>query len=292
MSNETKADAKLTPIDAKFLEVFGIMGRRKERFEDLLPAWMPVERFVAGAKMAISLQPDLLQCTPESLLLSLYKAARAGIDVSGGFLGHGALVKFGSEATFIPMTKGLIALAVAAGTVLDMTPVVVHENDHFEVIEGTEDRIEHKPFVMRKPTDKRGSIIATYTRVLLPSGAKVVKGLLYLDDIARIEASVKARNSPWNGPHRPEMIKKSSVRNAVKTLGVPSSDQAQYLREALRSDDESEGFTVEGEVVSTEPVQRGSGSRLKALAQGQPRTTLDSIPEAVPEPAPEPGSNG
>lgn len=291
MSTEPKNE-KLTPIDSKFLEVFGIMGRRKERFEDLLPPWMPVERFVAGAKMAISLQPDLLKCTPESLLLALYKAARAGIDVSGGFLGHGALVKYGDEATFQPMYRGLVALAIVSGVVQDMTPVLVHEHDHFEVIEGGEDRIEHKPFIMRKPTDKRGAVIAAYTRVLLPSGAKVIKGLLYMDDLTRIEASVKARNSPWTGPHRPEMQKKSTIKNAFKTLGVPSSDQAQYLREALRSDDEADGFTVEGEVVSVEPAKKGSGSRLKALAQGGPRETLESSESVPVESTPEPGSNG
>jgi recombinational DNA repair protein RecT len=87
-SVEKKQDARMTPADAKMLEVFSIMERRKGRFEDLLPPWMPPERFVAGAKMAMSLTPDLTQCTPESLLTALYKAARAGIDVSGGFLGH------------------------------------------------------------------------------------------------------------------------------------------------------------------------------------------------------------
>lgn len=293
MTNEKleKKQEKLSPADAKMVEIFGIMQRRQGKFEDLLPPWMPADRFVAGAKMALALTPDLTACTPESLLVALYKAARAGIDVSGGFLGHGALVKFGSEATFVPMTKGLIALAVATGTVQDMTPLVVYENDTFEVEEGDSPRVLHKPFVPKRPTDSRGAIIATYTRVLLPSGAKVIKGLLYLDDIARVENGVRAKGGPWSGPHRPEMVKKTSVKNAIKTLGIPSSDQAQYLREALRSDDEADGFTVEGEVVSVEPAKRGSTSRLKALAQGGVREALETS-EAVPEPLPEPGSEG
>lgn len=294
MSTDNKAvkAEKMNPVDAKFMEIFGIMERRKGRFEDLLPPWMPAERFVAGAKMAVSLQPDLLQCTPESLLLALYKAARAGIDVSSGFLGHGALVKYGNEATFQPMYRGLVALAVVTGTVQDMTPVLVHEKDHFVPHEGDEGRIEHVPYVIRKKGETRGEVIAAYTRVLLPSGVKVCKGLLYLDDLARIETSVKAKNSPWNGPHRVEMQKKSTIKNAFKTLGTPSSDQAQYLNAALQADTEAEGFDVEGEVISATPAPRGT-ARLKSLAAGSKAETLEvsETPESVPVER-EPGMEG
>lgn len=291
--NEKAQDAKLTPVDRKFLDVFSIMQRRRDRFEDLLPPWMPTDRFVAGAKMAVSLQPDLLECTPESLLLALYKAARAGIDVSGGFLGHGALVKYGSEATFQPMYRGLVALAVVTGVVQDMTPVLVYEHDHFVPHEGSRGEIEHVPFVPRKKTDKRGDIIAAYTRVTLPSGQKVVKGLLYLDDIDRIESSVKAGKSPWKGPHRPEMVKKSSVKNAAKTIGLPSSDQARYFQAALQADTEAEGFEIEGEVVSTSAAPARGMGRLKALSQGAQREAIEAgpTPESVPATTREPGED-
>lgn len=287
---------KLTPTDAKFVEIFDIMARRQGRFEDLLPPWMPADRFIAGAKLAVSLQPELLQCTPESLLLALFKAARAGIDVSGGFLGHGALVKYGNEATFQPMYKGLVALAVVTRVVQDMTPILIYEKDHFIPHEGDEGRIEHIPYVIRKLGDTRGTIIGAYTRILLPSGQKVVKGLLYLDDIARIEASVKAKNSPWNSPHRPEMIKKSTVKNAWKTLGVPSSDQSQYLIAAMQADNESEGHDVEGEVISSSASTTKGTARLKELAAASKGESLEygvtEPPEGVPLPSMEPGSAG
>jgi phage RecT family recombinase len=297
MTTETKAvekkqDAKLTPADSKMLEVFSIMERRKGRFEDLLPPWMPPERFVAGAKMAMSLTPDLTQCTPESLLTALYKAARAGIDVSGGFLGHGALVKFGNEATFVPMVRGIIALAVATGVVQDMTPILVYSNDVFDPEEGDNPRIIHRPFVPKKAGDKRGDIIAAYTRVMLPSGKTIVKGLLYLDDILKVESGVRAKNGPWS-THRPEMIKKTTVKNAAKSVGTPSSDQAQYLNAALQADAEADGYDVEGTVVSSAPVARGTAS-LRALAAGRRAETLESspVPDSVPASPPEPGSEG
>ena len=114
---------------------------------------------------------------------------------------------------------------------------------------------------------------------VLPSGAKVIKGLLYLDDIDRVESNVKAKNSPWNGPHRVEQIKKTTIKNAWKTLGTPSSDQAQYMTAALQADTEAEGYDVEGTVVSSTPVARGAGARLKALAQGGRGEVLELNPE-------------
>lgn len=288
MSNENKAVEKkerMTPADAKMVEVFSIMQRRQGRFEDLLPPWMPAERFVAGAKMAMSLTPELTQCTPESILTALYKAARAGIDVSGGFLGHGALVKFGSEATFVPMYKGLVALAVATGVVKDMTPILVYSADHFVPIEGDTPHIDHRPFVPRKSDESRGDIIAAYTRVKLPDGSYVIKGLLYLDDIAKVESGVRAKGGPWS-THRPEQVKKTSIKNAIKTIGIPSSDQAQYLSAALGADAEAEGYDVEGEVISSTPVPTRGTARLKAMAltQGTKAEALEftSAPESVP----------
>lgn len=290
----TKQDAKLTPADQKMLSVFDIMARRQGRFEDLLPPWMPPERFVAGAKMAMAMMPDLIKCSPESILAALYKAARAGIDVSGGFLGHGALVPFGTECTFVPMVRGLIALAVATKVVQDMTPILVYSNDVFDPEEGDNPRIVHRPFVPRKAGDKRGDIIACYTRVKLPSGENVVKGLLYLDDIAKVESGVRSKNGPWS-THRPEMIKKTTLKNAWKSLGTPSSEQALYMTAALQADAEADGYDVEGEVVTPSSPARGT-ARLKELAAASKGEALEygvtEPPDGVPLPSMEPGSNG
>lgn len=295
MSNETavqKRDkSKLNPVENMLLTVVDTISRREGRLEQLLPSDMSPQRFTEAVRLALATNNDLLQCTPESVVGAVLKAAKLGIDVSGGALGHGYLTKYGTECTFVPGYKGLVALAVLAGVVQDMTPIAVHEADHFVPEEGDNPRIEHRPFVPRKSTDKRGAIIATYTRVLLPSGAKVVKGLLYLDDIERIEAGVKASKSPWKGPHRTEQIKKSSIKNAFKTLGVPSSEQAARLRAALEADNDADALEVEGRVISSEPAPTSRTQGLKnRLTEGQPRETLESPRErlAISHPEAEP----
>jgi recombination protein RecT len=293
--NETKA---LSPVDKAMLEIMGSMERRAARLENLLPPDMPVERFKESVRLALAQTPSLLKCEPGTVLLSVMKAAKLGIDVAAGPLGHGALVPFGTECTFVPMFKGLVMLAVTAGVVKDMTPVLVHEKDHFVPTEGDDPHVDHKPYVPRKAADSRGDIIAAYTRVTLPDGTRVIKGMMYADDIARVEASSKGKNTPWNGPHRPEMVKKSTIKNAFKTLGVPASEQTARLRDALAADVDAEARGVDEEATHTVTPAAGVEGLKSALkkkaapedAQTEPAAPLPiSHPDAQP---PEPGSEG
>jgi recombination protein RecT len=297
----------VTPVDKMMLNLIGEMSKREARLENLLPRDMPVERFKESVRFALAATPALLSCDPGTVMLSVMKAAKLGIDVAAGPLGHGALVPFGKECTFVPMFKGLVMLAVTAGVVRDMTPVLVYEKDHFVPIEGDTPKVEHRPYVPKKADDKRGDIIAAYTRVTFPDGSQVIKGMLYADDIARIAASSAGRNTPWNGPHRPEMVKKSTVKNAFKTLGVPSSEQADRLRDALAADIEAEARGVDEE--ATHAVTATPTSHTEALKASlktkkappastpQPEDAVTETPEPLPlshpdAQPPEPGSEG
>lgn len=249
-SIEKKPERALTPVDKQMLSLMVEFDRRDVNLSKLLPRSVPVDRFKEGIRFALAQNPDLLKCTPGSIMIACMKAAKLGVDVSGGALGHGYLVPYGDECTFVQGYKGLVALAVGAGIVKDMQPVLVYENDEFFPEEGVDPKFIHRPMVVRRPDQERGRIIAAYTRVTLPDGTRVIKGWLDLHDIARIESGIRSKKSPWNTPHRPEMIKKSSLRNGFKTLGVPASEQAQRLREAFESEDEDQGFDVEAEVVA------------------------------------------
>lgn len=289
-NNEAKA---LGPVDKLMLDLMGSMERRSARLENLLPPDMPVERFKESVRLALAQTPALLKCDPGTVLLSVMKAAKLGIDVAAGPLGHGALVPFGTECTFVPMYKGLVALAVVSGVVKDMTPVLVYEKDVFDPEEGDTPRILHKPFVPKKASESRGDIIAAYTRVILPDGTRVIKGLLYADDIARVAASSSGRNTPWNGTHRPEMVKKSTLKNAFKTLGVPSTEQTARLREALEADLDAEARELDTDEEPTHSVTPTTGTaalkkRLKASNGGQRITeTVDTREHAPADYTPE-----
>jgi recombination protein RecT len=291
------------PVDKMLLTIMEDISSRQAKLEDLLPPDMTAQRFKASVGLALAQQPSLMTCDRGSIVIAVMKAAKLGIDVAGGALGHGYLVPYGRECTFVPGYKGLVALAVLAGAVRDMSPVLVYENDAFEVDEGDRPRVRHKPFIPKKATDKRGAIIAAYTRVLLPSGEHVIKGLIYLDDIERVESGAP-KGGPWGGKHRPEMIKKTSIKNAFKTIGVPSSEQAARLREALEADVEAEARGVDDEATHTVTPAVGVDGLRDTLKAKKAREATKAPPEdaktepALPlshpdaEPPDEPGAQG
>lgn len=274
MSNaiEKREEKALTPVDRQMLGLMKEFDRRATRLENLLPPDVPVARFTEGIRFALAQNPDLLKCSPGSVMIACMKAAKLGVDVSGGALGHGYLVPYGDECTFVQGYKGLVSLAVQSGLVKDMTPVNVHEQDVFEVEEGEMPRFVHKPFVPRKVGDQRGGIIASYTRVTLADGTRVIKGLLFLDDIVRIESGIRAKKSPWNTPHRPEMVKKSSIKNTFKTLGIPEGERMDRLRRALEADAEAELVDLE---IEPEPTTSRTES-VKQRVKEQNAKTLPS----------------
>lgn len=258
MTAMQKTDEKaLGPADKALLWMMGQVEKRGARLENLLHPDMPKERFEESCRLAFAKNPDLTDLNKTdgaSLMQALMLGARSGLDVHGHY-GH--LVTFqnkkftdaGGKETwkavivFMPDWKGMLATLKAAGTVLDADPMLVYEADDFQPGGGADAEIRHVPFVRRKAADVKGGIIAAYTRFLLPSGRWVCKGLMLLEDIERIEGGIKAKNGPWGGAHRGEMIKKSSFRQAWKWLGPTTSDRSVALRLAALEEAEA----IEGE---------------------------------------------
>jgi recombinational DNA repair protein RecT len=281
MSTALAKPEQPTAAEKALAWMMGQVEKRGARLENLLHPDMPLERFTESCRLAFAKNPDLtdLRLTDgASLLQALMLGARSGLDVHGHY-GH--LVSFQNKKftennkdvwkaviVFMPDWKGMLATLKAAGTVLDADPVLVHEADEFRPTGGANAEIHHVPFVRRKAADVKGAIIAAYTRFLLPNGLWVCKGLMLLEDIERIEGGIKAKNGPWGGAHRGEMIKKSSFRQAWKWLGPTTADRAVALRIAALEEAETvEGtFTVEPPPVSLSGVA-GAKEKAKAALQ-------------------------
>lgn len=282
--SETKP-VKQSPVDTAIVAIMDSMQRRAVRLENLLPPEVPVARFMESIRLALATNPELAdpaKTDPASVVLAVMEAARIGLDVHGHY-GH--LVRYGKECQFIPDYKGLVALAVASGVVRDMQPVLVYERDLFVVDEGENPHVEHKPYIPKKAADSRGEIIAAYTRVLYPDGQRAIKGLLYADDIARVESGAP-KGGPWGGKHRPEMVKKTSIKNAKKTLGIPATEQAERLRLAVEADNRAEAMERPSSV-TVEAAPNSTTERAKAALKARNTETLGD-PENVVPPTGEP----
>lgn len=276
-NTSTQKAEPLTPAEKQLRWMMDQIEKRGARLEKLLHPDMPRERFEESCRLAFAKNPDLTDLNKTdgaSLMQAILLGARSGLDVHGHY-GH--LVSFQNKKfedgdgknkrdvwkaiiVFMPDYRGMLATLKAAGTVLDADPVLVYEKDEFEVTGGADLKVHHVPFIRRKASDVKGGIVAAYTRFLLPDGRWVVKGLMLLEDIERIEGGIKAKNGPWGSPHRPRMIAKTSFRQAWAWLGPTTSDRMVALRiQALEEADAIEGEVIRSESAPSAPTTPASG---------------------------------
>ena len=239
---------------AKKMEVHHVIETRVERSEGLLKSMgISTEAYLRIALNALIANPDIGKCTPDSVDLALVKALNAGLMPDGK---QGAILPFGSTATFIPMIEGRLMLARNAIQGLAVWAKTVYEGDTWEHEEGLRPNIVHRP----DPTGPRDakSVIAVYAVARVPGQDVPEFEVMYRGDIDRYRALSRARKGPWEG-HYGEMGEKAALGLVLKRLPKKA---AQALLD-------SDGDVFDGEAVLVQPDE--------ALP-----------PELRPAPAPEP----
>ncbi len=231
--------------------------RTKEELALVLPKGMDVEALVSRAKLALLSNPSLLECTPQSILLSVKKSVASGLELNGRDC-H--LVKYGNTCQFIIDYKGYIALAKRCGLVTVFAEIV-RARDVFRI--WTDDMGRHilHEFDVRQ---ERGEVIGAYSMTKDKDGNIDVEYMTVVE-INAVKARSKAKDSgPWKTDEN-EMRKKTVVRRHSKRWEIsPDFMQAQ------ESDDDAIDATAAAQV---------TGGRI--VYPEEPIT-----PAAVPEEAP------
>ena len=232
----------LTPAAKKKHEmrtrVEGYLSKGMQRFAALVESMSAEEqermakRMVQIALNATHKQPKLLDCTPETIAISLLNACETGLEPDGY---HAHLIPYGKTCQFIPDYKGLIQLALINRVVIDA--YVVYENDAFEYVLGSNPKIEHAPAL-----EDRGEMKCAYAIARTHDGqTKFV--VATKDDIEKRRkqsASSSKSDSPWK-KWPEEMWKKTAVKMLMKF--VPRSKNPRHsdqLTAAIRHDDDAE----------------------------------------------------
>lgn len=212
-----------------------LLTRASASFAQVLPKHLTAERMVKIATAAITRQPLLLECTPQSLLQSVMQAAELGLE-PGSALGEGYLVPFKNKsgtrlAQFIPGYRGLIALARRSGQIEDIEAHVVYQGDRFVYRKGTNAVLEHEPKLEGEP----GPLMVVYAMGWLRGSTRPHVEVLRKSDIEKIRKRSRAgSDGPWVTDYD-EMARKTAVRRLVKYL--PMSVE---MAKAFQAEDDAE----------------------------------------------------
>lgn len=189
----------------------------------LLPPHITLEKFERVVLSAVQMNADLLDADRKTLFNSCLKCASDGLLPDGR---EAALVTFnskdGPKVQYMPMYLGIIKRIRNSGDLATVAAYIVHEKDHFEFsVDSDGEHLSHKPILF----GDRGKPIGCYA-VAKTKDSEVFTEFMTVDEIMAVRASSKAKyNSPWDGPFKYEMWKKSAIRRISKRLPMSSDDE-------------------------------------------------------------------
>lgn len=253
----------LSPVQVQMNTIKDLINRSKDQISARLPKHLTADRIMKVALTAINKTPKLLECSRESLLMSIMQAAEMGLE-PGGLLGEGYLVPYGTQCQFIPGYRGLISLARRSGQIVSIEAHVVFQKDEFECGFGLDPFLKHTP--AWEEVDP-GPLRFVYAVAKLKDGG-VQFEVMSRAQIEGIRAKSKAgRSGPWVD-HFDEMARKTVIRRLFKYLPV-SVELAQALEiQASAETGDFSGITIEAEPGAPTVTHDAQGEL--AQAGGQP----------------------
>lgn len=194
------------------------------QFKLALPAHISAEKFQRVALTAVMQNPQVAECTKDSVFNSLMKCAQDGLLPDGR---EAALVKYngknGAIAQYMPMVYGVIKRMKNSGEVADVNAHLIYSGDKFDyqIIDGIS-KVSHTPAMF----SNRGTLIGVYAVIRFKDGENHVE-VMTKDEVDKIRQRSKSKDSgPWVTDYE-EMAKKTVIRRAAKR--VPTSSEIEKL---------------------------------------------------------------
>ena len=254
--------AKITPVE----EVKQQLTRMTPEFAKILPPHVSADKFTRVVSTAVINMPALLDCDRRSLYQACVDAATQGLMPDSH---EGVIVPFKGKARFMPMIAGIAKKIRNSGEIGDMDAQVVHSNDTYSA--WIDEKGRH--FRFEKAKGDRGEPLLTFAYALGRDGTFYFEEIDEAD-MAKIEASARASDSPWKGPFKNEMKRKSALRRLAK-YRLPQSTDLQNLTQT--EDD------LYQEPEKPAAPEAGQPNRLKDIIGKQAtETTADVGGEQVP----------
>lgn len=215
-----------------------------------LPSVITPERFTRIVLSAISMNPKLGACTPQSFLGAMMTSAQLGLEVNTP-LGQAYVLPYNNhgtlEAQFQLGYKGLIDLAYRSGEVEVIQAHIVYENDEFECEFGLNPKLTHKP-----ASSNRGEPVKVYAMFKTKSGGFGFDVMSMEDVRAHAAKYSKAYNSsfsPWKTNFE-EMAKKTVLKRVLKYAPLKSD----FVRAVVQDETIKKDITPDMSEVNDETV--------------------------------------
>ncbi len=213
-----------------------VIDTQAHKIRDILPEGMNSEkdaqRVIRLARLAIVRNPDLLKCSPISVVEAIMSASQLGLEIASP-LGGAHLVPFKGKCQMIPDYRGLIRLALRKGDCRKLVAREVYEGDMFHVIQGTTEMIEHVPLLGEE--SRRDEDITGFYAVATLTDGVTVHEYASRGDVDKIRGRSAAGNKgPWKTDYA-AMGKKTLIKRVLKWLDL-SPDLAMAMEYDTRGD--------------------------------------------------------
>jgi recombination protein RecT len=196
----------------------------KEQLELALPENVSVERFVRVAATALREQErELAKCEPQSIMAAVTRCAQDGLLPDGR---EAAIVRFGDQATYLPMIGGFRKIAADYGW--SLRTVAIYEHDEFAYELGEHPQVVHRP---ARLLEDRGNLIGAYAIGVHESGRREVE-VMSAEDVEKVRAVSRAKNAgPWV-EWTARMYEKTAGRRLFAKLPLADRDRVQRVLDA------------------------------------------------------------
>lgn len=273
MSNQANGNgsAIVKGPQARLDAIKGELRKASPLLKAMLPKHVEIDRMVRIVTSAVSRTPELLECSPRSIVLATAQACALGLEPNTP-LGLGYLVPFKKEAQFIPGYRGLTRLAVQSGEVRWIQARAVHAKDTLEIDYGTEQRLVHRPTL-----GDAGELIGVYAVAEMKNGSKVFEFMTISEVHAIKERSKASANGPWITDFE-EMAKKTVVRRLCKSLPLSEEQLARALNHQAQAESgKGPDFSDVIDVLPEEQVDPETGE----VTGEQPKSRTDEMKERL-----------
>lgn len=210
--------------------------------QSLVPKHVTPERLCRIGLNAVSRNPKLMECTPETIVGAVVNCASLGLEPN--LLGHAYIVPFYNnktkkmEAQFQMGYRGALDLIRRTGQVSTISAHEVYEGDTFEYAYGLEDKLIHIPC----GEDDENKITHFYAAYKLKDGGTgfMVMSKQQMDKHRDKFTKSKSKDGSVFGPwseHYVSMGLKTVILKLIKYMPISIEQQeSQVAMEALNKD--------------------------------------------------------